>query len=227
MTATTTVAHPIPPGRQARGEARRQAMLEAAIHVFLEHGYAGASLDLVIARSGGSRRTLYEQFGNKEGLFLRATETICERNVGHLSALDPDAPDPEEALVAAGCAFLNALLTPEMMAGFRTIVGELMRFPTLAETFLRTGPERAYAEVAAWLRHQSEAGVWTVPNPDIAARQMVELFKGHLYIRALLRPDAPPTPEEIDRHVRQAIRTVLHGVTGQASESKEHPQNAA
>lgn len=224
MTVTTVIARPNEPVRQARGEARRRAMLEAAIHVFLEHGYAGASLDLVIARSGGSRRTLYEHFGNKEGLFLKATEAICARNVGHLSALDPHAPDPEEALVAAGRAFLTALTAPEMLAGFRTMMGELMRFPTLADTFLRQGPERAYAEVAAWLRHQSEAGVWTVPDPDTAARQMVELIKGDLHLRALLRPEAPPTPEEIDRHVRQAVRTILNGIVRPADESRGHPQ---
>ncbi|MBB4267087.1 TetR/AcrR family transcriptional regulator [Roseospira visakhapatnamensis] len=203
-----------PPNRQARGEARRQAMLEAGIAVFLEHGYAGASLDLVIARSGGSRRTLYEHFGNKEGLFLAATEALCRRNVGHLSSLEYDASDPEEALVTAARAFVSALIEPEMLAGFRTIMGEVTRFPTLMDTFLRQGPDQAYAQVAAWLRRQARAGTLAVGDADVAARHFIELIKGDLHLRALLRPDVPPSPDQVDEHVRQAVRVFLYGVAG-------------
>jgi len=52
-----------------RGAARRQAMLDAACEVFLEHGFEGASVADVVRRSGGSLATLYASFGSKEGLF--------------------------------------------------------------------------------------------------------------------------------------------------------------
>jgi AcrR family transcriptional regulator len=37
--------------------------------VFLEHGYAGATIELVVARAGASKATVYSFFGDKEGLF--------------------------------------------------------------------------------------------------------------------------------------------------------------
>src|SRR5262245_3793367 len=53
----------------SRGEARRQAMLQAAGELFLEHGFEGTSVSDVVKRSGGSLATLYAWFGSKEGLF--------------------------------------------------------------------------------------------------------------------------------------------------------------
>lgn len=212
MTTEKALDHPSPARRQPRGEARRRAMLDAAISVFLEHGYEGASLDLVIERSGGSRRTLYEHFGNKEGLFRAAIETLFDRILVRLSSLDLETGDPEDALTEAGREFLTALTAPDMLAGFRTVLGEATRFPVLGETLLRQGPERAYARVAAWLAHQTEKGALTVAEPDLAARQFIEMVKGDVHLRALLRPADPPTEAEIDRHVREAVRTFLYGV---------------
>ncbi len=56
-----------------RGRQRRRAMLDAATQAFLEHGFEGTTLDMVIERAGGSRGTLYSSFGGKEGL-LRESE---------------------------------------------------------------------------------------------------------------------------------------------------------
>lgn len=51
-----------------RGTQRRQAILSAATDLFMEHGFEGTSLDMVIERAGGSRRSIYQYFDNKEGL---------------------------------------------------------------------------------------------------------------------------------------------------------------
>lgn len=212
MTTNVALDSASPVRRQSRGEARRRAMLDAAISVFLDNGYEGASLDLVIERSGGSRRTLYEHFGNKEGLFQAAIETLFERILARLSSLDLETDDPQDALIEAGRSFLTALVTPDMLAGFRTVLGEARRFPALGEGFLQRGPEGAYTRVAAWLRHQTENGSLIVSDPDLAARQFIELVKGDVHLRALLRPTDPPSETEIERHVRQAVRTFLYGV---------------
>ena len=61
----------------ARGTARRDAMLTAALAVFLEHGYEGASIEEVMRRVGGSKASLYRYFGSKEGLFGDIIEAGC------------------------------------------------------------------------------------------------------------------------------------------------------
>ena len=47
---------------------RGESILEAAKNLFLKHGYAQTSLEMIIAEAGGSRRSIYNEFGNKQGL---------------------------------------------------------------------------------------------------------------------------------------------------------------
>ena len=71
------VAFAVSPHRK-RLAARREAFLAAAKEVFQKKGFAEATLDDVIAVSGGSRQTLYELFGGKQGLFEAIISETCE-----------------------------------------------------------------------------------------------------------------------------------------------------
>jgi AcrR family transcriptional regulator len=52
-----------------RKDARPQELLEAALDLFVERGYAATRLDDVAAQAGVSKGTLYLYFANKEELF--------------------------------------------------------------------------------------------------------------------------------------------------------------
>lgn len=58
---------------------RRTKLLYAAREVFLEYGYVKANLDQIIEMVGGSRRNIYNEFGNKQGLFLATIEYFSEK----------------------------------------------------------------------------------------------------------------------------------------------------
>ena len=73
--------------RRPSKNARRAAILEAAAQVFFEQGYAATSIDAIIKRLGGSKRTIYNEFGSKEGLF---TALVSENAGTALSALAVD-----------------------------------------------------------------------------------------------------------------------------------------
>lgn len=205
----TETTAPIITARTAR---RRAAMIEAATEVFREHGFASASLDMVIERSGGSRRTLYEQFGNKEGLFVATIETLLEQLISQLSPLALGSDDVEGDLTRAGTAFLQVLMTEDIVAVCRMVVAEMQRFPDLGRRFFEAGPQRAHAAVAAYLEQQTRAGHLRVEEPQLAARQLVEMLKGDLHLRCLLCNAEPPSTQEIEAHVRAAVRTFLYGV---------------
>src|SRR5258705_12847249 len=69
MPTTATV-----PRTRPRGEIRRSQILDAAVEVFLENGYGGATIDLVVERAGASKATVYSFFGGKDGLFAAIVE---------------------------------------------------------------------------------------------------------------------------------------------------------
>src|SRR3546814_4201594 len=68
--------------RSSPRERRQSAILDAAESLFLEQGYERTSLAEIVKRSGGSLATLYELFGNKQGL-LRA---IADRKSTRLNS---------------------------------------------------------------------------------------------------------------------------------------------
>ncbi len=62
--------------------------LRAAMDVFWAKGYVGASLTDLTHSMGINKPSLYSAFGNKEALFIKATELYIESNMkAHLDAL--------------------------------------------------------------------------------------------------------------------------------------------
>lgn len=200
------------PARNPRGERRRAAILDAARAVFIEHGYADATLDEVIRRSGGSRATLYKQFGNKEGLFAAIIADIGSEIVAPLMSSEPDR-EPHAILHAFGRAFMAGLMEPSGLQLYRVLIGEGARFPELAEAAYRAGPAVAAGQFAKHLRQWIAEKRFWVADPELAARQFLEMIKGDLHVRALLQIEPAPTEAEIDGCVRSAVRLFLKGIS--------------
>ena len=56
----------------------KQQALEAAMHVFWKKGFGGASLSDLTHSMGINKPSMYATFGNKEALFVQATEHYLE-----------------------------------------------------------------------------------------------------------------------------------------------------
>jgi AcrR family transcriptional regulator len=194
-----------------RQVARRGAFMEAATAVFLEKGYANATLDDIIARSGGSRQTLYTLFGGKQGLF---EALVAERSN---SIFNPFAADelldrtPDEVLVDLATRYLAAVTTPEALGIYRLIIAEGVFRKELAERFWQVGPGRARALLAGYFERQTKRGVLRVQDPDQAAHQFWGMLLGSFQMQCLLGLRDVPEPEEIEASVRTAVTGFLDG----------------
>ena len=82
--------------------------LDAAMHVFWEKGYEGASLDDLTAAMGINRSSLYATFGDKESLFRRVMDRYREGPMRFMrEALDlPSARAVIEGLLRGTADFL-------------------------------------------------------------------------------------------------------------------------
>ena len=67
-----------PAVKTARGRERMKELLSCAIDTFIENGYERTSIDKIIRRSGGSRSTVYQCYGSKEGLFIAALQMMAD-----------------------------------------------------------------------------------------------------------------------------------------------------
>jgi TetR/AcrR family transcriptional regulator, mexJK operon transcriptional repressor len=179
--------------------------------VFVEKGYARATLDDVIARAGGSRATIYQQFGSKEGLFAAIIAEICADMVAPLEGAERD-DEPSRVLLSVGRSYMSALMEPTSLALYRVLIGEGERFPAFGAAVLRSGPAVAADTLATYLARWHAEGRVAVENPSVAARQFLQMVKGDLHLRALLRQD-PPSEAEIEHCVTSAVRVFFRGLS--------------
>ncbi|WP_158243104.1 TetR/AcrR family transcriptional regulator [Acidimangrovimonas sediminis] len=201
--------------RSPRLEQRRSAFLGAAADVFLKKGFARATLDDIIRQSGGSRQTLYELFGGKQGLFeALLEERSCSVFKSFLFRDRMDDP-PEAFLASLGETLIEMLTMPQALAMFRLMVSESMDDDRLAQQFWESGPGRSREALAIYLRRQHDKGALRVDDPQAAAQQFLGSVVAHFQLLCLLRIQDPPTPEQRRVYVAGAVSRFLDGCRAQ------------
>jgi len=92
--------------------------LDAALRLFWERGYCGASVDDLVQATGVARGSLYAAFGDKERLFLAALELYEARFGGPMvSAATAPGLSGRDAVAALLAARIEALSDPTTPAG--------------------------------------------------------------------------------------------------------------
>lgn len=126
----------------ARGEndrkAKLQAILDAALDVFLEKGFAEARLDDVAAQAGVAKGTIYLYVPSKQALFEALVKSGTGGAIGTIEqkvlTLDISA---EEQLKALFAFLRQEVLGTRRVDIVRLLLREAPRFPELAEIYHR------------------------------------------------------------------------------------------
>ena len=190
-------------------DTRREAILDVASDVFLEEGYANASMSTIAARVGGSKGTLYNYFKNKEELFAAYVVRHCAWQRDAMFEIESDLSDIREALIKTGRIYLSIVLSDFSMANFRVIVAEAQRTPEIGLAFYEAGPRSGAKRLGETLQKAVDSGQLKIDDPVHAAHQFIGLCQNRLLKARLCNFMAEPTPEEIDREVLPAVKVFL------------------
>lgn len=98
--APSNAAQDKPPHRQTRiQKAKREAILDAALDVFSQHGFRGATLDMIATRAGLSKPNALYYFAGKEAIYTQVLSQILETWLDPLISMDAEG-DPMQELRA-------------------------------------------------------------------------------------------------------------------------------
>ena len=132
------LACPAAPKRERRKDARPRELLDAALALFVEQGFAATKVEDVAKRAGVSKGTLFLYFATKEELFKAV---VRENIVGQFSefnvALDGFTGNTETLLRTFMTAWWHRVGDTHIAGICRLMVSEGRQFPELAE-FYRT-----------------------------------------------------------------------------------------
>ena len=92
-------------------ERRRPQVLDAALELFLEHGYEGTSMAAIADAAGVTKPVVYACFPGKDELFRALLRREEEGILGEIESAfsEADLSDPEDTLIEGFTGFLRAV----------------------------------------------------------------------------------------------------------------------
>jgi AcrR family transcriptional regulator len=144
--------------RAAKSQARREAILAAALDEFTERGFAATRIDDVARRAGVGKGTIYLHFQDKEALFQQLVIAMLGPIVAQLQGL-PDEDKPVRAVLERLLAlFAKEVYGTKRREVLRLVMAEGPRFPQLAEFYYRHVVEPAIAALRGLLERARARG---------------------------------------------------------------------
>ncbi len=196
-----------------RAEARPDEMLDAALAVFSEKGFAAAKVDEVARRAGVSKGTVYLYFPSKEalmeGIVRRAVAPIAERAVPDMAAFEGDVRLPIAMLIET----LRKLLSdPQNMAVPRLILREIMNFPGLVELYRREVLGKVIPVLTALVARGVASGQLRKVDPEMTVRSIIGPILAHVALNEIfgIRPEEGLA---LDRLVENHLDILFHGIS--------------
>lgn len=130
-------------------------LLDAAREVFVERGYAGATIDLIVERARASKRTVYDRLGDKPAIFEAVVSDLIRRRFQETedlirTSMEKSIPVREQ-LVSVAKAFHLSAIDRQSIALDRIVSAQASVFPALSVRLQRDGRDRAVSIVTSLL----------------------------------------------------------------------------
>lgn len=204
--------------RQEYSATTKRALVEVATDLFTEQGYAGTSLDEIVAGARVTKGALYHHFSGKQALFEAVFEAVEEDASKSIRKAVRDNSDPWEKALGGLRAFLAVVQEP----GYRRVV--IQEGPAVL------GYER--------FREQEERSTFSIVQDIVSSvlatyeleQSMVETFSRVFFGAMSAAGSAVSTAEDTAKasaEVEAAIAFILAGLRVQAESGGElpHPHN--
>lgn len=201
-----------PPRWQRRPEARPDEILDAALVIFGESGFARAKLDDVARLAGVSKGTLYLYFDSKESLFREMVRAKVVASLAEAEVYVRTYDGPARALLVELIRRMYGRVRREQMTRIaRLVQGELGHFPELARFYFDEVILRARRLVEQVLERGTATGEFRPSTNGFAARGLSSLLVHTAQVQCFFHHFDPQALTD-EQAVEGLIDLYLHGV---------------
>ena len=186
--------------------ARRERILEEGRRLFLSKGYAGASVNEIVRRAGGSLATLYSEFGSKEALFAEIMRRRAHILYGWSDVECFRQKCGREALLVLARRLLERVLEKDSLALYRIAISEGPRFPELRKAVLEDSFPLFIQSLGDALM---ELRIANKKNSVALAEEFLSMLHGQLVFRAACSGVPTVSDKCIAQHVEQVVDRFL------------------
>ena len=204
------------PKWRRRSEDRPGEIVEAALEVFAEKGFAAAKLDEIARRAGISKGALYLYFETKEDIFRAVVRQAVVPNIGLVEAVLVQATVPFPDLLRMALSRVAAVIEASRLGAVaKLVIGESRNFPELARVWHDEVVSRVLAAMAGALERAQARGEVRQGDPRLQAFSIVgPILLGVIWQETFTPVGAPPA--DLKRLVLQHGETMIAGLAPQA-----------
>jgi TetR/AcrR family transcriptional repressor of mexJK operon len=189
-------------------------VLDAARTLFLRKGYAGTTMEEIAAQAGLTKRTVYNNYADKDALFTRIVadviayaETFARDLHTHFS-VGITAATLRASLNDLARRMALSIVRPEVIALRRLLIGEAREFPALAANYFDRAPGQVIDALASEFENLGRRGLLRVSDGRRAAAQFAYLVVGEPLDRAML-VGTIPLKDHVMSCAREGVETFL------------------
>ncbi len=186
--------------RARRPEARPDEILDAALAVFSEVGFAGARVEDIAARAGLSKGAVYVYFESKELMLKALVRRLADRVVGAAEMLVQSnaQADAEQTLRSLLTFMAMQLSNPKVSAAPRLVLAEAQRFPEIAALYRDDVIGRARQLLGKLCDRGIAQGVFRAVDRDVMLRSCAGPMLAHMMLSTVFAdPKNPAPPPEV------------------------------
>src|SRR5215468_2963213 len=197
------------PKWRRRKEARPGEIVEAALAVFAEKGFAAAKLDDIARRAGISKATLYLYFETKEEIFRAvaraAVASLLQALEGQAEGFDVPFVELAPRILSRAARMMASTRVPAIA---RMVIGESRNFPDLARIWHDDVVTNVLGIITGIIARAQARGdiapgdprlhAFSLMGPMVMAMLFGEVFGG-------FGADLPGLLELADQHARTAL----------------------
>jgi AcrR family transcriptional regulator len=112
-----------------------QAILRAALELFIEQGIVGASIEKIAKRAGVAKTSVYRRWSSREALLAKAIEVARNATGYTVDLVDRTPPQDFVKLLIEACEVVGR---PEIRKLMTRLIGSIPDYPKLIEVYRET-----------------------------------------------------------------------------------------